>query len=144
MAERLHEPAARQPDVRSHLRDVVVTMSKHVDSRRTVARAPLLALFALPLVASTASAQQKDGGNNGQSSPSVGQTILQKVSNFLNADDQVKKASEAPVDAGLGLLPGTPAVATLPGGVTFGVKPKDEQGYGFDFHGFITMPLRLG
>ena len=110
-------------------------MSKHVDSLAIVARAPLLGLLALPLVTSTAYAQQKD-------SPSV----LQKVGAVLNGDDAAKKASEASPDDGLGLSPGTPAVASLPGGIglAYGVKSADEKDFAFDFHGFLTMPLRLG
>lgn len=57
-----------------------------------------------------------------------------------------QEPSEAPADTGLGLTPGTPAVATLPGGIgpAYGKRPADEQDYGFDFHGLITMPLRIG
>src|SRR5262249_49476831 len=49
-------------------------------------------------------------------------------------------------DTGLGLAPGTPSVATMPGGFApaYGVKSQDEQDYRVDFHGLITMPLRLG
>ncbi len=106
-------------------------MSKHVDSRAIVARAPLLAVLALPFVASTAYAQQ---------------SILQKVGAVLNGDDDAKKASEAPPDSGLGLSPGTPAVSTLPGATGPGspVTAASEQDQAFDFHGFLTMPLRMG
>jgi hypothetical protein len=120
---------------------VVVNMSTHFRSWRFVARALLLAMPALPLVAGTAQAQQKDGDKKDE------KTALQKVVNFLDGNDAAKKASEASSDSGLGLLPGTPAVATLPGGAglpAYGVKAKDEQEYGFDFHGFITMPFRAG
>src|SRR5204862_2658520 len=53
---------------------------------------------------------------------------------------------DAYTEAGLGLAPGTPQVGTLPGGIVpaYGQKPKDEQDYRFDFHGFFTMPLRVG
>ncbi len=46
----------------------------------------------------------------------------------------------------LGLAPGTPQVGTLPGGLTpaYGQAPADQQDWRFDFHGFITMPLRAG
>lgn len=46
----------------------------------------------------------------------------------------------------LGLAPGTPQVSTLPGGITpaYGQKSTDEGDWRFDFHGFITMPLRVG
>jgi hypothetical protein len=46
----------------------------------------------------------------------------------------------------LGLAPGTPQVGTLPGGLTpaYGQAPADEQEWRFDFHGFLTMPLRAG
>ena len=116
-------------------------MSTHVDSRAIVARALLVALLATPLVASTAHAQQTQQKD--------GQTTLQKVAAIAGAitsDGQGKKQSDAPLETGLGLLPGTPAVGTLPGGIgpAYGVKPKDEQDFAFDYHGFITMPLRLG
>jgi hypothetical protein len=94
---------------------VVVNVSKHIGSGSRVARALLGALLALPFVASTAHAQQQ---------------------------------TNASTDTGLGLTPGTPVVGTLPGGVgpTYGIKTKDEQdqGFGFDFHGLITMPFRVG
>ena len=53
---------------------------------------------------------------------------------------------DAYTEVGLGLAPGTPQVGTLPGGTVpaYGQKPKDEQDYRFDFHGFFTMPLRAG
>jgi hypothetical protein len=46
----------------------------------------------------------------------------------------------------LGLAPGTPQVGTLPGGLTpaYGQSPADQQDWRFDFHGFLTMPLRAG
>jgi hypothetical protein len=46
----------------------------------------------------------------------------------------------------LGLAPGTPQVGTLPGGLTpaYGSAPADQQDWRFDFHGFLTMPLRAG
>jgi hypothetical protein len=104
-------------------------MRKHVDSNAIVARTPLLALLALPFVASTAYAD--------------GQTVLEKV---VTGDEPPRSQVEAPADSGLGLSPGTPSVATLPGGIgpAYGAKPKDEQDQVFDYHGFITMPLRLG
>src|SRR5262245_14078872 len=49
-------------------------------------------------------------------------------------------------DIGLGLTPGTPQVGTLPGGIApaYGQKSEDEADYRFDYHGFITMPYRVG
>jgi hypothetical protein len=46
----------------------------------------------------------------------------------------------------LGLDPGTPAVGALPGGLTpaYGQTSLDEGEWRFDFHGFLTMPLRMG
>jgi len=46
----------------------------------------------------------------------------------------------------LGLAPGTPQVGTLPGGLTpaYGQAPADQGDWRFDFHGFMTMPLRAG
>jgi hypothetical protein len=46
----------------------------------------------------------------------------------------------------LGLDPGTPQVGTLPGGLTpaYGHAAADEKEWRFDFHGFLTMPLRVG
>ncbi len=120
-------------------------MTKHVDSHAIVARAPLLALVLLPFVASTAYAQQQQQG--GQSVvDKVGQSLKDKVA-VIAGDDPLKTQSDAPADSGLGLLglsPGTPAVATLPGGPAYGTKPKDEQDQVFDFHGFLTMPFRVG
>jgi hypothetical protein len=59
-----------------------------------------------------------------------------------NQDDQ-KETSD---DVGLGLTPGTPQVGSLPGGIApaYGQKSQDEKDYRFDYHGFLTMPLRLG
>ena len=49
-------------------------------------------------------------------------------------------------DPSLGLSPGSPTGTVLPGGMTpaFGQHPKDEQDWRFDFHGFFTMPFRVG
>ena len=49
-------------------------------------------------------------------------------------------------DVSLGMSPGAPQNTVLPGGVTpaFGQRPKDEQDWRFDFHGFFTMPFRVG
>jgi hypothetical protein len=46
----------------------------------------------------------------------------------------------------LGLAPGTPQVGALPGGLTpaYGQAAADEKDWRFDFHGFLTMPLRAG
>jgi hypothetical protein len=46
----------------------------------------------------------------------------------------------------LGLDPGTPQVGALPGGLTpaYGQPSADEGEWRFDFHGFLTMPLRMG
>src|SRR5580692_7091779 len=51
-----------------------------------------------------------------------------------------------PPQPSLGLAPGTPQVGTLPGGLTpaYGQAPADQQDWRFDFHGFLTMPLRAG
>ena len=60
--------------------------------------------------------------------------------------DKEKPDDGGSEDVGLGLAPGTPQVGTLPGGIapSYGEKAKDEQDYRFDYHGFLTMPLRLG
>jgi hypothetical protein len=49
-------------------------------------------------------------------------------------------------DISLGLAPGTPQVGALPGGITpaYGQRALDEGEWRFDFHGFLTMPLRAG
>jgi hypothetical protein len=49
-------------------------------------------------------------------------------------------------DIQLGLDPGTPQVGALPGGLTpaYGQRAADEGEWRFDFHGFLTMPLRMG
>jgi hypothetical protein len=49
-------------------------------------------------------------------------------------------------DIALGLAPGTPQVGALPGGLTpaYGQRAADEGEWRFDFHGFITVPLRAG
>ncbi len=46
----------------------------------------------------------------------------------------------------LGLSPSAPQTTQLPGGVTpaFGQQAKDEKDWRFDFHGFMTVPLRAG
>jgi len=56
------------------------------------------------------------------------------------------ETGDAPGDVGLGLTPGTPQVGTLPGGIApaYGQKARDEQDYRFDYHGLLTMPLRIG
>ena len=71
------------------------------------------------------------------------------VATPATAQDKEEKAADedkADSDIGLGLSPGTPQVATLPGGIapSYGQKSADEKDYRFDYHGWITMPLRLG
>src|SRR5882762_5506591 len=53
---------------------------------------------------------------------------------------------EAKQSISLGLAPGTPQIGALPGGLTpaYGLKAADEKDWRFDFHGFLTMPLRAG
>ena len=53
------------------------------------------------------------------------------------ADDEDKR---------LGLAPGVPQAAALPGGTqpSFGEKSTGPQDWRFDFHGFFTAPLRVG
>jgi len=55
-------------------------------------------------------------------------------------------ADDGKQDIQLGLDPGTPQVGALPGGLTpaYGQRAADEGEWRFDFHGFITMPLRMG
>jgi hypothetical protein len=91
------------------------------------------ALFAALSLAGTVSAQNA-------TPPPAGAAAAQGAA---AADDE--DLAGAP-DVGLGLTPGTPQVGTLPGGTVpaYGQKAKDEQDYRFDFHGFLTMPLRLG
>jgi hypothetical protein len=59
--------------------------------------------------------------------------------------DPQNKTDEEP-QISLGLAPGTPQVGTLPGGVTpaYGQRAGDESQWRFDFHGFLSMPLRAG
>ncbi len=59
------------------------------------------------------------------------------------ADDD---SSDAPPPVQLGLSPGSPQVGTLPGGVTpaYGQQSTDSTDWRFDFHGFLTMPVRAG
>jgi hypothetical protein len=84
--------------------------------------AGLLACTCASLLASPAFAQKDDG-----TAPA--------------ADKDYEKESLA-----LGLAPGTPQVAALPGGLTpaYGQRAADEGEWRFDFHGFLTMPLRVG
>ncbi|HXI55974.1 MAG TPA: hypothetical protein VNO55_07940 [Polyangia bacterium] len=65
------------------------------------------------------------------------------------ADDAAAPAAskeDARQAIALGLAPGTPQVGALPGGLTpaYGQRAADEGEWRFDFHGFITMPLRAG
>jgi hypothetical protein len=57
-----------------------------------------------------------------------------------------KGKDDAKDDIELGLAPGTPQVGSLPGGMTpaYGQRAADEGEWRFDFHGFLTMPLRFG
>ncbi len=56
------------------------------------------------------------------------------------------KAPDAATDVGLGIAPGSPQVGTLPGGIApaYGARSADEQDYRFDYHGVLSMPLRVG
>jgi hypothetical protein len=53
---------------------------------------------------------------------------------------------DGPQEIQLGLDPSTPSVGALPGGLTpaYGQRAADEGEWRFDFHGFLTMPLRMG
>jgi hypothetical protein len=68
------------------------------------------------------------------------------VSSAALADDAPPNKDEAKQAISLGLAPGTPQVGALPGGLTpaYGQKAADEGDWRFDFHGFLTMPLRAG
>jgi hypothetical protein len=60
--------------------------------------------------------------------------------------DTATNKDEARQSISLGLAPGTPQVGALPGGLTpaYGQRAADEGEWRFDFHGFLTMPLRVG
>lgn len=60
--------------------------------------------------------------------------------------EKPKDEDEGKQDISLGLAPGTPQVGSLPGGLTpaYGQRAADEGEWRFDFHGFLTMPLRFG
>ena len=62
------------------------------------------------------------------------------------ADDAVSQDKTGAPPISLGLAPGTPQVTALPGGLTpaYGQLAADESEWRFDFHGFLTMPLRGG
>jgi hypothetical protein len=62
------------------------------------------------------------------------------------ADSVTNQGDDEKPPISLGLAPGTPQVGTLPGGLTpaYGQHPADETEWRFDFHGFMTMPLRFG
>jgi hypothetical protein len=70
------------------------------------------------------------------SSPALAQT----------GDGTATPQDDGKQDIQLGLDPGTPQVGALPGGLTpaYGQRAADEGEWRFDFHGFITMPLRMG
>lgn len=56
-------------------------------------------------------------------------------------DDQRQQEVSA-----LGLDPTTPQVGALPGGTSpaYGERPTSQDDWRFDFHGFVTAPLRVG
>src|SRR5579863_9923477 len=62
------------------------------------------------------------------------------------ADDAAPQDKTGAPPISLGLAPGTPQVTALPGGLTpaYGQLAADESEWRFDFHGFLTMPLRVG
>jgi hypothetical protein len=88
--------------------------------KRSLQHAPLV--LAVILLAAPAFAQETDG------------TAPPKDKDDLDGDLE------------LGLAPGTPQVGSLPGGMTpaYGQRAADEGEWRFDFHGFLTMPLRFG
>lgn len=55
------------------------------------------------------------------------------------------QAQEAPPSPALGLPPAAPEAAALPGGLTpaFHQPSPDEGEWRFDFHGYMTIPVRL-
>jgi hypothetical protein len=65
---------------------------------------------------------------------------------FAQDSGSASNKDEAKQAISLGLAPGTPQVGALPGGLTpaYGQKAADEGDWRFDFHGFLTMPLRAG
>jgi hypothetical protein len=68
----------------------------------------------------------------------------------LAQDAETQKTAEGLVSLGtdptLGLDPSVPQVAALPGGMTpaFGQRAAGDEGWRFDFHGLLTVPLRAG
>ena len=62
------------------------------------------------------------------------------------SDGTTPNQDDGKQDIQLGLDPGTPQVGALPGGLTpaYGQRAADEGEWRFDFHGFMTMPLRMG
>lgn len=62
------------------------------------------------------------------------------------ADEAASKAVLPPEQKTLGLSPGAPEIAALPGGVTpaFGSDTKQSKESRFEFHGMVFLPLRFG
>jgi hypothetical protein len=89
--------------------------------KRSLNHAPLVLAFLLTAAATPALAQENDGTGTA-------------------------KDKDEDKDLELGLAPGTPQVGSLPGGMTpaYGQRALDEGEWRFDFHGFLTMPLRFG
>jgi hypothetical protein len=61
-------------------------------------------------------------------------------------EESLKKASAPPPRLTLGLSPGAPDLASLPGGVTpaFGSRDETSKDWRFEFHGLVYLPLRIG
>ena len=76
----------------------------------------------------------------------AGSAVAQDQENPVAAETESPGSEKDDGDVGLGLTPGTPNVGTLPGGIApaYGQRPEDEADYRFDFHGFLTMPFRVG
>jgi hypothetical protein len=76
----------------------------------------------------------------------MGACLLAPQAALAAAGGAATDVDDGKQDIQLGLDPGTPQVGALPGGLTpaYGQRAGDEGEWRFDFHGFITMPLRMG
>ena len=93
----------------------------------------------------TAGAEAADA--SAKSEEIADQTVVRDEAASEAADAEAKKRAAAPSPRlTLGLSPGAPDLASLPGGVTpaFGSRDLSSKDWRFEFHGMVFLPLRFG
>ncbi len=113
----------------------------------TAQAAPAGAELQTPTDVTATQASKNEGTNEVRKDTAAASSNRAAASGSKGAErEALKKAASPPPRLTLGLSPGAPDLASLPGGVTpaFGSSDTASKEWRFEFHGMVYLPLRVG